>query len=36
MELWDIYDKNRNLTGRKIKRGSYMDIETKYVPCIMV
>ncbi|MDV4152355.1 NUDIX domain-containing protein [Clostridium sp. AL.422] len=21
MELWDIYDKNRNLTGRKIERG---------------
>ncbi|MFU7517339.1 NUDIX hydrolase [Clostridium sp. HCS.1] len=22
MELWDIYDKNRNLTGRQMKRGS--------------
>lgn len=22
MELWDIYDKNRNLTGRRIQRGS--------------
>lgn len=22
MELWDIYDKNRNLTGRQIVRGS--------------
>ena len=22
MELWDIYDKNRNLTGRKMQRGS--------------
>lgn len=22
MELWDIYDKNRNLTGRQIQRGS--------------
>jgi len=22
MELWDVYDKNRNLTGRKIERGS--------------
>jgi isopentenyldiphosphate isomerase len=22
MELWDIYDKNRNLTGRTIERGS--------------
>lgn len=22
MELWDIYDKDRNLTGRKIERGS--------------
>ena len=22
MELWDVYDKNRNLTGRTIERGS--------------
>ena len=22
MELWDIYDKNRNLTGRQMHRGS--------------
>jgi len=22
MELWDIYDKNRNLTGRQMERGS--------------
>ena len=22
MELWDVYDKNRILTGRKIERGS--------------
>src|SRR5690606_20150891 len=22
MELWDVYDKNRNLTGRTMKRGS--------------
>ena len=22
MEIWDIYDKNRNLTGRTMERGS--------------
>lgn len=22
MELWDVYDKNRSLTGRQIQRGS--------------
>lgn len=25
MELWDIYDKNRNLTGRTMERGSAFD-----------
>lgn len=25
MELWDIYDKNRNLTGRQMHRGSEFD-----------
>ena len=23
-ELWDVYDKNRNLTGKTIARGEYM------------
>ena len=24
MELWDVYDKDRNITGKTVERGTYI------------